>query len=291
MDISLLNSKKHTQVFMLALLMLLCACDTNLDYLVTGYKQKIIVEGFVESGKYPRVYLTLNVPLSKPIDSTNILDQVIRYAKVTVSDGSNTEILTSRWDDSHFPPYVYTATSLKGVEGRSYTLKVEYGGFTMNSSTSLPQSPEIVSIQSEMVDFTDTLRLLSVTLNIAEGSKTAYRIFTRKSSDSRYIETPFVYNNTLNDTGLKTYKILPSPTKTDASYAQGKYFVVGEKVDVKVCAIDSVSNDFFKELTLFNNTAENILLNEVKPLKSNISSPGFGIWYGVGVKTLRYVVN
>ena len=267
------------------------SCQPDLDYTIRGYTQKIMVEGFVETGKHPVVYLSLNVPLWKELDSASVLDHVIRYAKVSISDGTDTEILTSKWDKKHFPPYSYNATKLLGEEGKTYQLKVEYGGYTVYASTLLPIGTAINGVESVASTAADTLRALAVWLNIDKNRKTGFRLYTRKQIDQRYIETPLVFNDGLQLSGLQKFNLSPQPTKNDSSYSEGKYFNVGDTVDIKVCAQDSVSSTFFKGLSMYSTIAGNIFTSEVKPLKSNISEPGFGIWYGSAVRYYRYVVK
>ena len=291
MDISFLKNKILKFNYLLVCATVFIACNPNLDYTVRGYTQKIIVEGIIETDEYPRVYLSLNVPLWKTLDSATILDHVIRYAKVTVSDGVNTEILTSKWDKTHFPPYVYKATEMMGVEGRTYSLKVEYSGYTVLSTTLLPKGTTIDSVQSQTTSVSDTLKVLSVWLNIDKLTETGFRIFTKKQQDKRYIETPIVFNNELSLSGIHTFNLSPQPDKTDSSYREGQYFALGDTVDIKICALDRTSTAFFNDLSLFSNGTGNLFLNEVKPLKSNISEPGFGIWYGNAVRFYRCVVK
>lgn len=269
--------------------MLIVSCNPDLDYTIKGYTQKIIVEGVIESGRYPLVYLSLNVPLSKAVDSTTILDHVIRYAKVTVSSGDKTEILTSKWDKNYFPPYVYKGTEIMGEEGKTYDLKVEYGGYTLYSSTTIPESFNVESVIAIQTDV-DSLRTLALNINL-NNIKNSFRIQTKKRKDTRYIKTPVLFNDRLSLNGMQTFHISPYPDKTDLSFAEGKYFVVGDTVDIKISAIDSVSTLFFKDLNMFSLVSGNIAVTEVKPLHSNITEPGFGIWYGAAVRYERVIIK
>lgn len=270
---------------------LMFGCNPDLDYSVKGYTQKIIVEAKIESGKYPEVYLSLNVPLSKKIDSTNILDHVIRYAKVTISNGEETEILTSKWDISSFPPYVYKGTEIVGEEGKKYDLKVEYGGYTLYSTTTIPKKLRIDSVVSFPSQQSDTLKSLSVCLNVDMHKKNSFRIYSKKPKDKKFVETPTLFNAELNLFGNQVFRLSPRPTTTDVYFNESSYFALGDTIDIKVCAIDSISTLFFKDLSFFSVVAGNIFTNEVKPLKSNITEPGFGIWYGSAVQHIRYVVK
>jgi hypothetical protein len=282
--------QKYIYLISIIYIGLFVSCNPDLDYTIKGYTQKIIVEGVIESGKYPLVYLSLNVPLSKSVDTTTILDYVIRYAKVTVSDGEETEILTSKWDKSYFPPYVYKGTEIVGEEGKTYELKVEYGGYILYSSTTIPAGFQVESIDMNQTDV-DSLRVLAVKINLNDHAKNSYRIQTRKRKDTRFIKTPVLFNDGLNLSGIQTFQISPYPAKTDSSYAEGKFFVVGDTVDIKISAIDSVSTLFFKDLNMFSLVSGNIAVTEVKPLHSNITEPGFGIWYGAAVRSKRVIIQ
>ncbi len=291
MDISFLKNRIIKVLSLLAFAAVFVACNPDLDYTVSGYSQKIIVEGTVETDEFPRIYLSLNVPLWKTLDSATVLDHVIRHAKVTVSDGVETEILTSKWDKTHFPPYVYIATEMKGVEGRSYSLKVEYSGYTITSTTFLPKGTVIDSVQFQPSTVSDTLKTLSVWVNIDKLAETGFRVFTKKQQDKRYIESPIVFNNDLTLSGIQKFNLSPQPEKTDSSYSEGQYFAVGDIVDIKICTLDRTSTNFFKDLNLFSKRAGSLFLNEVKPLNSNISEPGFGIWYGSGISYYRCIIE
>ncbi|MEA4974823.1 MAG: DUF4249 domain-containing protein [Paludibacter sp.] len=282
--------QKHIYLICIIYIGLFASCNPDLDYTIKGYTQKIIVEGVIESGRYPLVYLSLNVPLSKSVDTTTILDYVIRYAKVTVSDGDKTEILTSKWDKSYFPPYVYKGTEIVGEEGKTYELKVEYGGYTLYSSTTIPAGFQVESVDMGQTDV-DSLRLLAVKINLNDNAKNSYRIQTKKRKDTRFIKTPVLFNDGLNLIGIQTFQISPYPAKTDSSFAEGKFFVVGDTVDIKISAIDSVSTLFFKDLNMFSLVSGNIAVTEVKPLYSNITEPGFGIWCGAAVRSKRVIIQ
>ena len=287
----LLMKKIALYLFLLAILY---SCHPDLDYTISGYTQKIIVEGYISNGEYPKVYLTLNVPLSQKIDSINILKNVIRTAKVIVSDGVNTEILTSGWESEKrlFPPYKYFGTNLKGEEGKTYYLTVVFSGYTLHAQTTIPFKTGIVKFDIEPIVGNDSLRSLFMTFNIDSSRKNSYRVFTKKQKDGYFKETPFLYNSEFSLSGSNKFIISPKVTNLDPSYAEGSYFAKGDIIEVRLCTIDSVATQFLKNLTLFsssNGIGNNLFIGEKDALLSNISSPGFGIWYGNGVTS--YTVN
>lgn len=279
--------------YCLLLVLGLLSCKPDLNYEISGYTQKIIVEGYIANDEYPSVYLTLNIPLSKKVDTLTIMENVIRAAKVTISDGEQTEILTSRWDKKHFPPYVYRGTELKGVEGKTYYLTVNYGGYTIHSQTTIPYATDILNFMTEPVAGNDSLRLLSMTFDIDPAKKNGYRVFTKKKKDGFYIQTPIVFNSEFALSGVNTFNLSPKPADNDPSASEGSFFAAGDTVQVKLCTIDSVSTQFFKALTIFSASGigNSFFIGEKDALKSNITSPGFGIWYGNGTRSYQVVIK
>lgn len=288
-------------VLYILLVLIATSCQPDLDYKIHGYTQKIIVEGYIANGEYPYVYLSLNVPLSEKVDSTNIRKYIISTAKVTVSDsidpnanGAKTEILTSGWDFTQTRPHKYYGTDIKGEEGKTYYLTVEYGGYTLHAKTTIPYHTDIINFQTTPVNGNDTLRTLSMSLNVDSAKKNSYRVFTKKRKDDFYVITPFLYNSELTLSGTNNFIISPKPTKKDSSYAEGSYFVKGDSILVRLCTIDSVSTQFFKSLTLFSTATgigNNFFIGEKDALKSNISSVGFGIWCGNGTTNRTYIIQ
>jgi hypothetical protein len=264
----------------IVLISLIWACNPSLDYDIHGYSEKIIVEGFISNNEFPLVYLSLNVPLWQEVDSSTILSKVIRTAKVTVSDGEVTEVLTSRWDKTHFPPYVYSGTELKGKVGKTYYLTVEYSGYKLTSTTTIPNVAKVKNIVSLPQADNDTLRLLAMVIDIDTTERVGYRFYSKKKVDGLFVETQVTYNENFNLTGEQTFLVSPSPDVSQPSFSQGSMFLKSDTVFVKVTVIDSVATQFFKAFTINSLTGFNIFLSSRKSLESNILPPGFGIWYG-----------
>ena len=274
--------EKHYNIFIFFVMIIFVGCNPDLDYEPHGYEQKIIVEGYIANNEYAKVYLSLNNPTWRKIDSGSILKSVIRTAKVTVSDGETTEVLTSSWEHTHFPPYIYKSTELKGEEGKTYFLKVEYSGHTVTSQTTIPYSTPIESLDisiPQQDNAADTLRTLSATFNIDNSRHCSYRFFCKKIKDTGYYETPFLFNSELNLSGHQTVTVM--------SKNSNGLFALGDTVMLRFVTIDSTSTQFFKDIATGLTQIQSERLNT---LKSNISEPGFGIWCGEGVRNYRVVI-
>ena len=108
--------KKH-----LALIALILAAACTPSWQPEG-EERLVVEGWIDAGGFPIVMVTTSVPTST--EYQNIDDQknhLARHAKITVSDGENSVILTGMDNKKYFPPYIYTTADMRGVAGKSYT--------------------------------------------------------------------------------------------------------------------------------------------------------------------------
>ena len=77
---------------------MLAACDS--DYGITLQQPALVVEGWIEDGGFPVVILSQTIPVSKGSQNMNdLIDYVIRWAKVTVSDGTDSVALIGKYDD------------------------------------------------------------------------------------------------------------------------------------------------------------------------------------------------
>lgn len=282
------------------ILLISVACQPDLDYKIKGYTQKIIVEGSIANDEFPKVYLSLNVPLSAQFNPDSIRKYIISNAKVTVSDslnpnavGAKTEILTAGWDLKKSPPHSYFGTDFKGEAGKTYYLTIVYSGHTMHAQTTIPEPLESIKFNAIPIDGKVFFRTLSITFNIDPTKKCGYLVYTKKRVDGYYLRAPIVYNSTFSLTGENHFMIEPEPSQKDSSFKEGRYFGRGEIIEIKVCAIDGYSTQFYKELSSFSSTTGKgceFFIGEKDALKSNISYPGFGIWCGKGTKHLSYLV-
>ena len=95
--------KKYILI-LFALIAVNCSKD---DFSEQTIESKIVVEGWIEEGDYAQVLLSSSIPVTDAIDSTNVLNHVIRSAKITISDGQVSEVLKVKNDKNRVPPFVY----------------------------------------------------------------------------------------------------------------------------------------------------------------------------------------
>ena len=71
------------------------------------YEPEIVVEGWIEDGGFPVVIVTSTVQVTDQYKSwTDLQENIIRWAKVSVSDGEEEVVLTGKMNNDCFPPYI-----------------------------------------------------------------------------------------------------------------------------------------------------------------------------------------
>src|ERR1700758_4748402 len=109
------------------------SCQQKIDLKLPDYTQKLVVEGKVEAGSYPQVYLTNTLPYFGG-HSVNLTDLVVKGAFVTVTDGTTTDTLKEVVPGQG---YFYRATHMIGTEGKTYNLMIQVNGKVYTAQTSI----------------------------------------------------------------------------------------------------------------------------------------------------------
>lgn len=249
-------------------------------------ESKIIVEGWIEEGDVPQLILSSSIPITEVIDSTNVLDHVIRSAKVTVSDGQKVEVLRVKNDKDRLPPFVYYGSEIIGEAGKTYTLKIEYLNRIVSASTTIPKTVALTSAEYVKNNVADSTGYIFIKFDDPLNEKNYYQIATRLVGQEP-IFVPAFYGN-LDDKNFDSSKISMQVNRGVLIFPKTKYkpyFTDGDLIFVKLRTMNKDALDFW-------NSWQNELVNSRNPiypsntsLKSNING-GIGIWAGYGQNTI-----
>lgn len=271
-------------LFLSGLLMMSCSKDDYIEQ--KNLESKIVVEGWIEEGDFANVLLSSSIPVTDVIDSTNVLNHVIRSAKITVSDGQNSEVLRVKNDKSRVPPFVYFGSILKGEAGKEYSIKIEYLNRVVEAVTTIPKSVELKSAEYIKENFIDTLGYVFVKFDDPPGEKNYYQIAT-KVDEEEPVFVPSFYGN-LDDKNFESPFVSMQVKRGILVSSKTKYrscFVDGDLIYVKLRTQTKESLDFW-------NSWQNEIMNSKNPiypsnisLKTNIKG-GIGVWAGYGQSTL-----
>lgn len=269
----------------MALSALLFSCSG--DYL-PEQKDEIVVEGWIEDNGFPVVILTKNINISnvyQPMDSLS--SRIVKWAKVTVSNGEKSVVLTGRYTHGYFPPYIYTTSHFRGEAGKTYRLTVECGDFHATATTTIPETHRIDELTVERCSQSDTLYQISLRYNADEAEQNYYQIFTRVGGRNvrQYIAA---YLGTLDSKVMKSGTKIPVYRGRDINTRKyTPYYNITDTVAVKLAHIDRTSYDFWYDYTRNLSTAANMFFASTAAFRSNIVG-GTGYWCGMG-SDIRYV--
>jgi hypothetical protein len=266
----------------------LISCNNDDISKQISVESKIVVEGSIEEGDVAKVVLSRSVPIGAAVDSTTILNYVIRSAKVTVSDGEKEEVLRLKRDNDRIPPFVYLGSEIIGEAGKTYTLKIEYLNKRIAGTTTIPQSVPILSADYIKDNPTDNNGYVFIKFNDPINEKNFYQVETLLDKhDSIYI--PALYGN-LNDVNFNapeiSFQIFRGKSFSFEDHSDYKpNFEDGDLIYVKLRTMDKAGFEFW-------NSWQNEIINGQSPifpnttsLKSNIYG-GIGIWSGYGQQTV-----
>ena len=249
-------------------------------------ESKIVVEGWIEEDDYAQVLLSSSIPVTDVIDSTNVLNHVIRSAKITISDGVVSEVLRVKNDKNRVPPFVYFGSTILGQAGREYSMKIEYLNRVVQAVTKIPKSVNLKSAEYIKKNPTDTTGYVFVKFDDPIYEKNYYQIAT-KIEGKEPIFVPAFYGN-LDDSGFETSVVSVQINRGVLLFPKTKftpYFTDGDIIEVKLRTQNKESLDFW-------NSWQNEIVNSRNPiypsntsLKSNIKG-GIGIWAGYGQSTI-----
>jgi len=248
-------------------------------------ESKVVVEGSIEEGNFAEVLLSSSIPVTNVIDSTNILDHVIRSARITVSDGVTSEVLRVKNDKNRIPPFVYFGSILKGEAGKQYTLRIEYLDRILEAVTTIPKSVSLKSAAYTKTNPADTTGYIFVKFDDPLNEKNYYQIATKIEEEPIFV--PAFYGN-LDDKNFEGSSVATQLNRGVLLFPRGKYtpyFNDGDLIYVKLRTQNKEALDFW-------NSWQNEIVNSKNPiypsttsLKTNIKG-GLGIWAGYGQSTL-----
>ena len=269
----------------MALSALLLSCSG--DYL-PEQNDELVVEGWIEDNGFPVVILTKNINISNKYQSLDSLSsRIVRWAKVTVSDGEKSVVLTGRYTKGYTPPYIYTTSHFRGEAGKTYLLTVEYGDFHATATTTIPNTQKIDELSVERCAQSDTLYQISLRYNDDEAEQNYYQIFTRVGGRDvrQYLAA---YLGTIDNRVVKPKTKIPVYRGRDINTLDyTPYYTINDTVAVKFAHIDSTSYNFWYDYTRNLTTAGNMFFATAASLRSNIIG-GTGYWCGMG-SDIKYV--
>jgi hypothetical protein len=267
------------------------ACTDEPDY-YSDYSNTIVVEGSIEINGFPKVFLTRNIPYYVQLDSSDLIHLVLRQAKVTVSDGEQSEILTLKYNKNEFPPFYYQGNQLMGEAGKTYYLTIDYGEKKLTANTTIPNPVMLDTAWFEADSPGDSLGKIRALLKDDGTLHSYYKTFTKIRSKQTQFYPTLISN--FDDRFFNGMEYVFQLRKGAESYMDLKttdyYYIKGDTVLIKIATIDEPVYQFWVGYQNEVANGANPFASSYHVIESNIKGGGKGIWAGYG-SSLVQIVN
>lgn len=272
-------------IYGLCLLLLFAGCQEEFQESC----EEIVVEGWIESGGSPVVLLTKSfvVELAKDVDEETSI--VLPWGKVTVSDGTESVILTGDYDDRYFPPYIYSTSKMKGVPGRTYYLTVEYGNRILTAQTTIPEVDSLEAITVSTCDDGDGMYQITAYYDDNPVTKDYYLFLTRIYNDETRYYPAFLGLQEDGHLGLHNRQVVhPGIHTLTDSVKYHPYYHADDSIQIKFAKIDETTYHIHKAYNEMVSLSSNPIFSSDLSMPTNIQG-GLGFWCGYAVT--RYNVS
>lgn len=259
-------------------------------------EERLVVEGWIDAGGFPIVMVTTSVPTSTEYQSIDDQEShLMRHARVTVSDGENSVILTGMYNNAYFPPYIYTTSDLRGAVGKSYSLKVELPsvGLTATGVTTIPAAVPLDSIWC--VPSADEKGKYNIKARFSdpEATEDYYRLFVKVADkDSSFVASYMGCHKDSDLTRPAEVAVMKGLSVNNQSSWEWNpaSFENGERVKVRFCTMDRASYEYWNSYDRVVSLSVSALLPATYNPEYNISG-GIGYWCGYGAKAYSITVG
>lgn len=253
-------------------------------------RSELVVEGWIEDSRPPVVILSKTLTLSDKYQSlTDLKDYIVTWAKVSVSDGVDTVVLTGKYDPEYFPPYVYTTGRMFGRVGATYTLMVEYEDIYATAETRILPSPVMENMRVVRSEDSDSLYQIEITMRDESPEKDYYQVFTKTGTSSKQFFASYLGYFTddviIDGTFIPVFR---GKSAMDEDYTP--YFKENDSVSVKIAHIDNGAYEFWSTYSKNVNMPSSMFLTAISRVPSNISG-ALGYWCGMGSLRKNIVIS
>jgi hypothetical protein len=275
----------------LSFVILIVACNPEKEFELPYLEKQIVVDGWIELNNVPMVLLTYNTPYFSNLDSASLRQLVASRAKVTVSDGNVSEILTLYKDTNYFPPYIYKGSGkIFGRVNKTYHLLVEDEIDTVTAITTIPTAVSLDSVWFRLNSENDTLGQIIGAFNDNINEKNYYRTLVKESKTKKYIPTMISVFDDIYFNGQSFSFSLRRGFESNLKPLENIYFEKGKEYWLKVETLNKESYDFWSSVQSSFYASGNPFVGEHETIISNING-GLGVWAGYGISVYKIVAK
>lgn len=280
------------------LFLFMSSCEKNISINIPDSESKYVVEGYIFKDTNAYVFVTKSSPFFEELDSSKMQQYIVRGATVTISDGFSTDTML----EFEYPQYFlhfYYSPNIKGVTGRTYTLRVQINDVVLTSLTYLPPAIPLDSVWWKPDGNKDSLGFAWAHLTDPDTLGNYYRWFAKRINRYTYgdhkgeiKDADFIapFGSTFEDRFIngKSFDFaynrgqLSNSNKDDDGFSdESGYYKKGDTIVIRWCTYDRANYKFWRDAESQYSSNGNPFSNPA-PIEGNIEG-GLGIFGGYGV--------
>lgn len=244
-----------------------------------------VVDGWINSDGIPTVIFTAS--LNPEEKDQKISKKIIQWGKVTISDGTDTVILTGGPDKNFFPPYKYYSYKMEGKPGKTYTLTAEYEDLYATAECFMPWPTPIDSLLIRPIEGNDTLRSGTLYFTAPSDTPAYYYLTIRDMTESGRSRPLPAMLGTVKATqpGEKMEVAVYNPKNQLDTAAFIPQLRVGHQLQVNLCRVTEDVYDFWNSYDNSTIVGSSVFISAGFGDKGGNIKGGYGIWSAQGVSS------
>lgn len=279
------------------LLGVMTGCEKDITIALYPTAATLVVDATIENDAPPVVFLSKSLDYFGKIDPKVLSNAFVRNARVTISDGSSSVVLTQ---DSIVNPggtvvfYTTAATSLffRGKLNTKYNLSIETGGVTYTATTTVPAiTRQLDSVWWEKIPLAKDTNDVRIMLKGRDrpGLGDYIRYYTRVGKGPFLPGFNSVFDDQIIDGTSYTVTVDKGFDRNTEFSDSTAYFRKGDTVTVKVCNIDKVTYDFWRTYEFSFQSIGNPFSSPTNIL-GNISNGALGYFGGYAAQHRSVII-
>ena len=258
-------------------LLLLSGCSGQLWH---DSPERLVIEGWIGTDEQPVVMVTTTAAPSTDFQHlSGLYDHVIRWAKVSISDGTQTVVMMGKDAKDYLTGYIYTTGWMLGEAGKTYTLTVEYKDYKAVATTTVPAPVPLEGLRA--VAAGEAKFTVTATFTDPPAPGHYYRLFSKVDGKDGFFVPCFL--GTLSDgdlSGETEVEINGGQTLMRRTFMP--QFDPGDRVHVRLCTMDEPAWRYWNAFEQVSSMSTSPVFPVRFNLPSNVEG-GIGYWAGYGV--------
>lgn len=280
--------KRYIPVF--SLLFVISSCEKSVQFKLDDVTPKLVVEGSIENGQPPVIYLSRSLDFYSKIDQAVLQSSFVHNAVVTVSNGTKTHQLkeyTIPVGGGYSVNYYSIdssnlATAFTGELNKTYTLHITESGKDYTAVTHIPNiTRRIDSLYWKQAPIGNPDEKVSVMLKAYDppGFGDYIRYFTKRNQELFLPGLNSVYDDQIIDGTSYEIQIERAISRNVSASEGFSFFDKGDTVTLKLSNIDKATYDFWRTMEFTYSSVGNPFASPTKVM-SNLQGGALGYFGG-----------